>query len=139
RQLCTQLALNALRSLQQESSRDFSLACAAYASLEEVYGMDMSDIDLMVHFQEEPLLLIPSMAEAKPKVLKKKNWRRSVDCMWYDVPRADEVGCASLEGLLPGHLEDFCIEVLGVPALQADEVAARLDILRRTQSQIDER
>lgn len=101
--------------------------------------MDMSDIDLMVHFQEEPLLLIPSMAEAKPKVLKKKNWRRSVDCMWYDVPRADEVGCASLEGLLPGHLEDFCIEVLGVPALQADEVAARLDILRRTQSQIDER
>ena len=49
---------------------------------------------------------------------------------WNDIKWALSIGepfaslatpVCSPQGLLPGHLEDFCIEVLGVPALQADE------------------
>eukprot|EP00913_Durusdinium_trenchii_P011082 g10404.t1 len=117
RRLSPEPVLDLLRSLR-EGSDGLSLATAAVASLREAYGLNMCPVDLLVHFQEE----------------------RSADCMWYNVPSCEEVGCPAVEGSgWSGDFEEFFLEVLGVPALQADEVAARLDVLRRKHSQTDER
>ncbi|CAJ1393922.1 unnamed protein product [Effrenium voratum] len=135
RHLPAEQCLEALRRLQREEGPNaFHLACAAYAGLEQTYGCGMLAVDHLALFSEEPLLLVSQATSSKSK-----SWKRSVDCMWYNVPAVDAVGTPALEGLLPRDLEEFCIEVLGVPAMSAEEVAARLDVLRRKSSQADER
>ncbi|CAE7220926.1 APUM5 [Symbiodinium sp. KB8] len=146
-----------LRSLQSEEDC-LSLVLAIYENLEQeklvlpdkssslpaAHGCSMNAVDMSLVFQEEPLVFAPladrSVREVA-RVMKSQPslWRRSVDCMWHDVPSGVEVGCRSLEGRLPFDMEDFCIDLLAVPAFSAVEVAARLDLVRRTTSQADVR
>ncbi|CAE8590330.1 unnamed protein product [Polarella glacialis] len=143
--LTTEECLVALRTLQlkkQESlSMTLGLAAAAYSFMEQDFGgRTIRVVDISIVFDEEPLLCCPGPVvggggSQAPLPLPVR-WRRAQDCMWYDAPAAGEVSgevaCTSIRASFVSFgLRSFFLEILGVPVLDSEEVAARLDLIAR--------
>lgn len=122
---------SALRMLRDAPAGRFSdeetlrLSVAVYTLFAQQYESTPRIVDLMVVFEEEPLLFVRA-----------GRWVRNSDCMWHDAPAQVEAQLTSLERHYPPKLQSIFVEVLGVVALHAAEVASRLEMLFTTRRNV---